>query len=219
VQHGGDWESRAAAQFNRHLRDLAEWSRANGDHDVITVTVNLKNSQLSDTQFPSQFDSYVASEIDRAKLFTPGDLLGGSSDLVSAVRDHGWPTLRELRGKFIFCLTGSQHARTSRYTSASQVDRLCFCDLNINDAVNKRLTIPRHRNRVFYNFYPLPYTYEWKSVIRAIPERELFVIRAYEVNDDGRWKKAIEAGINILATDQVFETTWARVGSAPIVRT
>ena len=218
VQHGGGYVGDTAAQLKTYLSELARWSaQRQGNHDVVTVHIDLKNSDGADTEFPGRFDAYVAAAMEGATVFTPGELLGGARTLLAAVREHGWPTLDDLHGKFLFCLTGHQESRTRQYTSGSQAHRVCFCDYDVDVAIDEPIPAPGQSNRLFYNFYPLPYNTAWVDAISNVPEREAFVIRAYEVNDEARWRLALVAGVNVVATDQVFYTPWASVGSSAIV--
>lgn len=218
VQHGGGYVSDKAVQLQAYLGGLAEWSAdMQGKHEVVTVHIDLKNSEGADSAFPAEFDSYLAKAMAGADVFTPGELLGSQTTLLSAAQDHGWPPIDELRGKFLFCLTGHQMSRTEKYTSGSQAQRLCFCDWDVNVAIDRPIPDPGQPNRLFYNFYPLPYNAEWVDALLTIAGREAFVIRAYEVNDHTRWRLALKAGVNVLATDQVFYTPWASVGGSTIV--
>ena len=213
VRHEEPWTDYPPSQLKAFLEKLAQWSAGRGgNHDVIMVHINLKSSRLSNSQFPAAFDSYVRRAMGDAELFTPGELLGDADNLLSAALQHGWPTLGELYGRFIFCITGSQEARTNRYTATELAQRLCFCDAEVPDPTKPKLPDWTRPNRVIYNFAAYYDGDEWVEAIAGVPDRDAYLIRAYGVDVEHAWNDAIEAGVNILATDQILKTRWARVG-------
>jgi hypothetical protein len=213
VRHEGPWIDEPAVQLKDYLKGIVKWSAdRDGDHDVIMVHINLKDSRLSHTQFPAEFDRYVSRAIGDAEVFTPGELLGGEPNLLTASLQHGWPTLGDLYGKFIFCLTGAQEDRTKRYTDTNTANRLCFCDWEVPDPTKPELPNWEYPNRVIYNFAPFYHRRDWVEAMAGVPDRDAFLIRAYDVNDKETWDYTRTAGVNILATDQVFKTPWAYLG-------
>jgi len=91
------------------LDGLRTWSDENPGHPLIVVNVDLKVG-LNGKYKP--FDQLIEA-IGREKLLRPQDLRGSHPDLRSAVASKGWPKLGELRGRFMFVLTGGTYENFS----------------------------------------------------------------------------------------------------------
>ena len=166
------------------LGELKRWSDKHRDHDVVTVTLDLKKVVRPES-FPKDFDAVVeGSGLDRSRLFTPMQL-----------KDQ-WPTLGELRGRFILCLSGLEDIK-SEYSRGS--DRLCFADLSLGPGLRR----PAGDGRVFLNYNWRDYEKDRGNVFRK-PTGRPFVVRAYSLRKDvalGSWDVAEKKGINIMATE------------------
>ena len=142
-------------------------------------------------------------------FYTPGELLGSAATLLDAA-SSGWPTARAIWGRFICCMSGGELDRTWTYVDCSLNERLCFVDRNVNETIETGSTFPLDQpNRLFYNF-----RYDRLVATKLLVEPEFrpaLLFRAYEVNDDVSWAKACRLGVNLIATDQVYFTTWASV--------
>lgn len=106
--------------FRECLRELEKWSHRNPGHLPFMVFVEIKD-------FPGPFgsaaqwgpadydalDAEIRSVLGPDQLVTPDDVQGDYPTLESAVRDSGWPTLAQSRGKFMFvncnCLVNDRH--------------------------------------------------------------------------------------------------------------
>lgn len=96
------------------LSELREWSQANPNHLPIVVTMNLKTSPAPVPQAvqPLPFDAPALDMLDSAlknglgteRLLTPDQVRGASESLESAILSRGWPTLDEVRGRFLFAM-------------------------------------------------------------------------------------------------------------------
>lgn len=217
VQHGGEYSDEPTDQLSHHLAQLAVWSSQWADHDPITLHIDLKNAKRSHQDFPEAFDDYLATHLGADRILPAGSLLNGRPDLLTAVKIDGWPSLEELRGRFIVCLTGGQKKRTESYLATGLADRLCFCDYDLGVAYASSLPDELPPNRVFYNFFPMP-SQAWVKTIGDLRKIRYVVIRGYGINDDYTWQACKDAGVNVLATDQVFQTPWAVIGDEPFVR-
>ena len=180
------------------LRELAAWSEAHPGHDVITLTLDLKRVVRPGT-FGDDFDTLLStSGLDATRLFTPEEMT------------DSWPTLGELAGKFIVCLSGLKGVK-SRY--ARQTGRLCFADISLGPGRRPKAGDPR----LFLNYNWRAYEVDQGNVFRR-PRSRPYVVRAYNLRKDvalGSWNIAEKKGINIMSTD------WLRrlaVGAEPFVR-
>ncbi|HEY4939950.1 MAG TPA: phosphatidylinositol-specific phospholipase C1-like protein [Rhizomicrobium sp.] len=99
------------------LHDLKDWSKAHPDHVPILVTMNAKDDAIPmpGSVTPLKFDgaafdawdAEIRSVFSRGELVTPDQVQGGAPTLRDAVTSHGWPSLGETRGKFLFALDES----------------------------------------------------------------------------------------------------------------
>ena len=212
VAHVGGYDGSASKQFRAYLRVLRQWSRKEGRHDVITVYLDLKSRPHDLRSFGYYLDAYIEEFMDRDRMFAPPDLQGDADSLVAGASAKGWPTLEELRGRFIFCLSGHEDAKAA-YSRAR--GRLCFADkkLSFDDARNRKPSTTEG-DRVFFNFNLDP-AQDWKAPLRWFHEQPGFVTRGYTLNDSLIWKKALGWKVNLLATDKVRNHDWATVGPEP----
>lgn len=205
-----EYTSRADRQFSEFLHHLRRWSSMHPRHDVITVTLDLKAAARDRRQFPRYLDAMIDECLGRDLLFTPAALIGDHESLVAGAMATGWPTLHELRGRFILCLSGDEPTKKS-YSSSSR-QRLCFADQRLRQG--DRLPSRTSGDRVFFNFNATE-TWDWVAAVRALADRQGFVTRTYGLNSADLWQRAIAAGANIVATDKVRGHSWAHVGDEP----
>lgn len=103
------------------LQQLKEWSSAHPDHVPILVTLNAEDDEISmpgsatplkfDTAAFNALDAEILSVFSKSELVTPDQVQGSYPTLRLAVLQHGWPTLGEARGKFLFALDGGEGKR------------------------------------------------------------------------------------------------------------
>ena len=168
------------------------------DHEVITLFVDIKDgfpaSTSSDRSW-ARFDALLDRHLGAA-LYRPADLLGraGAATLRDAVQGTGWPTLSELRGKFLVVLTGSETQLAHYIVSPDTAeDRSAFLSRGITAPGD----IGADDDIVFFNM-------DNDHVALANVVGELgFVSRAYYVDDDDTWNRALTANCHHIATDMV----------------
>lgn len=106
------------------LTALKAWSDANASHTLITVTMNVKEDRVFDgLPSPARFDAAMLDDVDallvkvfgRDRLFTPDDVRGEAPTLREAVLTTGWPTLSQLRQKFMFVLDEGRPSASLAY--------------------------------------------------------------------------------------------------------
>jgi hypothetical protein len=199
-----------------YLGYLLSYHVNNPQHDPILVHIDIKSTRGSYEAFPQEIDTYVTSWFDRKLIFKPSDLTTDLRNLLTASVDNQWPTIGALSDKFLFCLTGNPTWKT-HYAAKMDSSSLCFADMDLSDAVTdiKELELPL--DRIFVNLHLFSRNYKkWKALIPELNRRG-YISRGWVIDDPDLWYKAIEAGINILATDQVRLHPWAQVGNQPFV--
>ena len=180
------------------LTYFARWSTDHADHDVVTLTLDIKRV-VRPLTFPSDMDDLLrASGLEGARLFTPGEF------------QDVWPTLGELKGKFIVCLSGSESVKSDYATHAG---RLCFADVSLGPGQLP----PVGDQRLFLNYNWREFEIGSGNAFQR-PSGRPYIVRAYGLRKDpalGSWNVAEAKGVNIMSTD------WRRrlaVGSEPFAQ-
>jgi hypothetical protein len=114
IYHTGRRKNVLFENFTDFLKQLQQFQYALPRHEVVTVVIELKeilNHNFDKKHTPAQFDSLLESCLGEY-LFRPRDLMKrcpGSDDLKACVASSPeiWPTIQELRGKFIFLVLGN----------------------------------------------------------------------------------------------------------------
>ena len=215
VSHGGSYSSDPDKQFSAYLKQVKSWMDQNPGHRVIEVHIDIKNTPMSNEQFPQQIDNYIQQVFtDRNRVFQPNALIGNYDDLVQGAQATSWPTLGELEGKIIFCFTGNE-TRKAIYARTDPKARLCFSD------IYQETNPPQYPDfnsgtRVFLNYHLYQKYYdEWFPQLQRIAKEQGFISRGYVLNSQDIWTKAQNAALNIMATDKVSGHSWAQNGDYP----
>lgn len=114
VMHAQDFDYVSSCfNFIACLKIIKTWSDAHPAHVPILITLNAKDdSPIAMGAQALKFDTAAFDALDAeiASVFAPGDLItpdqvqGAYPTLREAVLAHGWPTLGQSRGKFLFAL-------------------------------------------------------------------------------------------------------------------
>lgn len=212
VGHKSSYDARYR-QLSLFLQQLQSWSSAHSKHDPITVHLDLKHTEQD---YIDGLDSYIRTHLNvkgGTKILSPGHFIQGSENLGEAVKRQGWPSLADLRGHFIICLTGDKNAKAT-YAKTAPATRLCFADLDL--AADE---IPVAKDRVFFNYHLWSnMEAQWAAVFRHSAKINNTVVRGYELNGESLWNSALRNGCNILATNKIRNHAWAKVGDTPFVR-
>jgi hypothetical protein len=206
VGHFGGYEAEEEKQLRHYLGILDAWSVENPEHDVITVHLDLKGVPEDLGAFPAGLDAYITSVMDRDRIFTAGELLGDHENLREASR-AGWPTLGELEGKFILCLSGNEDGKRS-YATTDPGARVCFADRLLG--TDEDLPEEDLKHRVFLNVA----MGEWMRTLPRLGELaqdESLVIRAFFASQPDWWNAARRYGVNVIGTDKVSQLKWCKV--------
>jgi calcium-dependent phosphoinositide phospholipase C len=220
LQHGDayDWKK---ATLRDALLILHNYHLADPSHDVITVSLDLKDAAGDDATYTRKIEQTFTETLGAGNLYTPRMLQGNAETLLAGALARGWPTIDKLKGKFILVFTGADSdkndpvTRRREYLSQDTRQRLAFVDIDQRKAGND-LSRPPYTdgNRVFINIQFG--SRGWCELALAAPGRG-FATRAYTLNNESDWNAALRATVNILATDKVKGHSWAKVGNAPIV--
>ena len=206
VGHLGGYDEEDERQLKHYLGILSEWSEANPGHDVITVHLDLKGVPDDMGAFPAGLDAYMSDAVDASRLFRAAALLGEHESLRAASR-AGWPTLGDLAGKFLFCLSGDEEGKRT-YATTEPGERLCFADRLLG--TDEDLPDDDLESRVFVNLA----MGDWMRVLPRLGELaqdESLVIRTFFTSQEDWWNAARRYGANVIGTDKVRNHDWCMV--------
>ena len=215
VQHSGAYSSESKKQLSTYLKSMAAWSSHNPNHDVVMLSIDLKNAPLDNKDFPKAFDDYLRQHFVEDQLFKPGQLMGNADNLVEGVMKNGWASLGELAGKFIVVFSGHEE-RKAGYAAQVPHQRLCFSDHHMGDGMSKPLPERTNGDCIFFNFYLDENKQAWEDTIRWFAQETGFISRGYLVNTPLLWDRARRCGLNIMVTDHVFSEPWAHASDRPM---
>ena len=180
------------------LRDVLDvivaWAgrSENHGHPVVTIHLDLKNDPMAHTDFARAIDQLLSSAFGAGRIYAPGAVMGPHQDLVRGARAGGWATFAELRGFFVFCLSGAGE-RKMRYARHVSRARLCFADYPGSRGA------PRKGHRVFANLFVEADGY--RSNLARVKRHPGFVARGYNIVHRRTWDISVEGGANILSGD------------------
>ena len=184
-------------------------------HDPIMVMLDIKSKEGSAEAFPNEIDTYLRTWFNADLICTPGRVMwGASGDLVAKIQENGWPLLADLKGQFLFCLSGNEEWK-SLYADCNTDERLCFADFDVPVIPFMPVVPEVSGNRAIATLHLYSDQYSWWAPIVAGLRAQRVIVRGWVINSEGLWDKAQGAGVNALATDKISNHEWAHVGSEP----
>jgi len=224
VQHGGAFDAESPS-LRSCLKEIRKWSDEHPGQGVITIHVDLKDGacQGDPKLFPSKIDGIVAEELGKDRIFKPSELQRDAPNLLEGARQYGWPTLGELRGRFILCFSGEdsskvvlEHKRV--YATTDPPERLAFVDADMRNAYSTGTDAGYIENEYYNEGWRVFVNLQrgrpgWLLLGKRAHEVGGFVTRAWRCNTEESWQDALSAGVNIISTDRITGHNWARVGS------
>ncbi|MGC4116768.1 MAG: Ca2+-dependent phosphoinositide-specific phospholipase C [Myxococcales bacterium] len=193
------------------LERIADFHAGEPQHEPVTLFVDLKEP-FGGTQSPEALDGLLAEHLGRNTLYTPADLVArceGARSPAEAVRKCGWPTVQELRGRFLVALTGGGSCEPDlplagyAKDASTALSRLAFLAPSIEGSCTRAEYEAHQPQVVFFNL-------DWAQrdeVAKLRPSR--FVSRLYQGGiygglDDERLVAALKAERpTFLATDRL----------------
>ena len=143
-------------------------------------------------------------------------LQGGADTLADGARTQGWPPLRDLAGTFVIMLSGAEELlRTYAFDPRN---RLAFADVAFDGAGRDDTTPPApDPNRIFLNYcLTAEHAAIWTKAFATVAPDPAVILRGYDLNNSALFAEALDAGVHLLATDNI--ATNQVNGTEPFVR-
>ncbi len=139
VFHIGIFDDRTTCRlFTDCLLQIRGWSASHPGHHPLFIQIEPKFalSPQTDESRIQALEKEILAVFERPWLITPDDVRGASPTLAKGIKDHGWPTLGEARGRVLFFLNEGGALR-DRYTRdrTSLDGRLLFAEARQDDPV------------------------------------------------------------------------------------
>ena len=202
------------------LLELRTWSEAHPRHLPALITVNAKDQLIARDGYvhPLAFDRDALQALDREtvrvlgrdRLLTPDDVRGDHETLRQAVLERGWPTLGEVRGRFLFVLDESGIKRDAYLEASPTLEgRVMFANVDPSH--------PAAAVRILND--PLRAAEEIRRSVRRgllVRTRADANTREARANTTDRRDAAFASGAHFVSTD--YYTSDQSVGTSYLVR-
>ncbi len=155
-----------------YLGHLLSYHANHPGHDPVLVMLDIKSSRGSATAFAGEIDGYLGEWFDQKLVYRPADLRARSRQpqLIDVVRRAGWPRVDELKGRFIFLLSGTESWK-KRYAESASPGSLCFADFDVaDDQPFDELAAGLPADRVFVNMHVFSADFDAVEALRAGPQ-------------------------------------------------
>lgn len=201
--------------FKEALKALKKWSNNNPTHMPIIVLMNTKDKAILDLTKPLPFsvkayqdlDAEVLSVFSKNDLIRPDDVRGDYNTLEEAVLKHGWPKLKNSKGKFLFVLDEKKH-KNSLYMNGDTTlkNRVFF--------VNSKEGNPESAFRIINNpISDFDYIKQLVAKGYMVRTRADAGTKEARTNDYTKFEKAKASGAQVISTDyyqpsRLFKSTF-----------
>jgi hypothetical protein len=185
--------------------EVAAWSRAHPDHDLIVIFVNTKEEPFNSPVIPNPplyaetdlagIDADAVQAFGRTHIVAPDDLRGDAPTLRQAATGGGWPSLAASRGRVLLVLDSNPRiAQLYRQDHPSLTGRMMFglydaaeSEAAVFNIQNPKAEEARIKNLVAQGF-----------LVRTRSDADTREARQHDL---GRLQAALRSGAQIISTD------------------
>jgi hypothetical protein len=193
------------------LQELKAWSSAHPDHIPVLVTMNAKDDEIPfpgsvtplkfDTAAFDALDAEILSVFSRSDIVTPDQVQGIYATLRDAVLQHGWPTLGETRGKFLFALDEEGDKLKAYQAGRKSLEgRVLFINTTEDSPAAAYLTL----NEALTDTAHITKDVALGYLVRTRADADTVEARS---NDTARRDKALASGAQYVSTDYMRPDT------------
>ncbi|TPN83367.1 Ca2+-dependent phosphoinositide-specific phospholipase C [Aquimarina algicola] len=217
---------RGGRTLSSYFAKLKDWHNRNSNHLPVMIKLDVKSSNGGYQNFHEQIEWYLQRYLgDSEVIFKAQNLYKDSNRSIrhNVLYNDAWPSLDQLRGKFIIVLTGNgswmdQYVRfNSRYRWAfgmkkEGVPNRSRTEDGFRDADN---VINNNPNYVFYNFD----INDIKRVKDKVGSRDFLkqfaykgmITRVYTANNADDWNLCKTLKISCISTNKIKNHSWAKI--------
>jgi len=194
VYHNKKGDATVCSRLSECFAAVAQFHQAEPEHEVLTIFFDVDGLGAPGHK-KSDFYEEIEKIFPNPSILKPGDLMAacpGAKNLQESVTQPGcgWPRLKDLKGKFIFVISGG---KSSFAIPSYDLDAELVFLVSESGRPEKIHSAP---DRVFFNM-PGPDPF-------ARTSREAgFVSRCYWLDSREKYEKAMGLGANLLATDDL----------------
>jgi hypothetical protein len=209
VRHVGGWRPPLDAKRRRTdptkllsewLEELRSWSPGTKRRNPVTVILDLKEVHSRSDQLADDLHAYLEGcAFTPDRLFTPAELRGRPPQ-------SPWPSLGEMRDRFVLVLSGSAFQKQAY---SKRKDAYCFTDR----WVPRDTRDPPDTSNDAGFFINIDCAGMYGQRLDWACKHPALFVRVYNVNSKREWQEVLKRGANMLATDHLAGTDWARVGT------
>ncbi|MEQ8845567.1 MAG: Ca2+-dependent phosphoinositide-specific phospholipase C [Phycisphaerales bacterium] len=191
--------------FAGTLDGMRAWSEANPGHLPVFVTMNLKGGGSPapggvdpidwDTPAMRALDQELVAALGRERLITPDDVRGEHATLLAAIDTDGWPTINELRGRFLFVV---DHGGAIREMYVDQNEAMAGRPMFTSGPEGSPYGVVHIINDPKRDRERIMRLVEAGHIVRTRADAGT---REMRVNDRSRFEAAMRSGAQVITTD------------------
>ena len=208
-------DSTSCRRLSDCVRALSAFHAQVPNHEVATIFIDVKDD--FEAGHTAQILDDVLSGVGRSAIFTPADWLarcpGARTLRAATAAPCKAPSLDELRGKFVFALTGGTACgatKLAKYVEGGAEKRIGFVAPETTGACSISEISASHPHVVFLNFAA------GVTASAGDAAKARYLTRVYDLNDEASFVRAKDAGAHFLGTNKVNVTVdpWANTAQA-----
>ncbi|WP_299714702.1 Ca2+-dependent phosphoinositide-specific phospholipase C [uncultured Tenacibaculum sp.] len=220
--HPGRYGRTLASYFSK----LKDWHNRNRNHLPIMIKLDVKSSNGGYQNFHEQIEWYLQRFLgDSDVIFKAQRLFKDPNRSIrhNVLYENAWPSMNELRGKFIIVLTGNgswmdQYVRTNsryRWAFGMKAQTIANTDNTSSGISQANNTIDNTPNYVFYNFSMSDINDKRNKAGSREYARQLarrgMITRVYSANNRDEWERCKSWKISCISTNKIKNHDWAKI--------
>jgi hypothetical protein len=179
------------------LLAVGKWSQAHAGHQPIYIQIEPKKGFYLEYagDYFKRLEQAILDVFPLDRILTPDLVRGTAATLGEAIADHGWPTLREARGRIIFALNTKSEIRAAYLLGGTSLDgRLIFVDSDVGDPFGALMVA----NDPVADLAKIQSALGGHFLVRTRADADVKEARA---GDFAMQKAALESGATFISTD------------------
>ena len=214
-----------------YFSQLKNWHTKVKNHVPVMIKLDIKSSNGGYQNFHEQIDWYLSRFLGDDIIFSSREMFKDPNRSLrhNMLYNEAWPTIDQLRGKFIIVLTGND-SFIDQYSKFLHNRRTAFAmkkqNIGKTDDVSSGIwhannTINNNPNYIFYNFSmsnikDIKNRAGSKEFLKQMAKRGM-ITRVYSANNRDDWNLCKSLKISCISTDKIRNHDWARIDCCRIL--